>query len=122
MTIEELNPKKYELTPDIEKNLLDLAEKITALEMVYGDKFIVTSGLRSKADQMRINPSVKNSAHLMGMAVDVSDPEGRIDEWCLDNLEELIRIGLYLESPVQTVRWSHLQSRKPISGNRVFVP
>lgn len=120
MTIEELNPKNYELTPDIEKNLLDLAEKITALEIAYGDKFIVTSGLRSKADQMRINPQVKNSAHLMGMAVDVSDPEGRIDEWCLDNLEELIRIGLYLESPIQTPRWAHISTRIPLSGNRVF--
>lgn len=122
MTIEELNPKNYELTPDIEKNLLDLAEKITALEVAYGDKFIVTSGLRSQAEQSRINPGVKNSAHTQGLAVDIADSDGRIDEWCLDNLEELIRIGLYLESPIYTNRWCHLSSRAPKSGLRVFIP
>jgi hypothetical protein len=104
------------------KNLRVLAAKISELEEIYGQPFIVTSGFRSVEDQERINPSVKNSAHMSGEAVDISDPDSDIWGFLIDHLDEVVRLGLYLESKVYTRRWVHLQTRKPRSGNRIFIP
>lgn len=63
-----------------------------------------------------------NSAHKVGQAVDVYDPAGDLDTWCMDNLDKLENVGLYLEDPGSTRGWSHLSTRAPHSGNRVFFP
>lgn len=66
-----------------------------------------------------------NSAHKTGQAVDLFDPMGEIDAWCLKNAEEggLLQLHcIYIESPDFTPHWSHWSTRKPPSGNRVFRP
>lgn len=63
-----------------------------------------------------------HSAHKEGQAVDVYDPEGYIDDWCMENLEQLEACGIYLEHPASTKGWSHWGTRKPASGKRVFYP
>lgn len=120
MTVDKLNPKRHPINDYQSAALEKLAITITQLEIEIGEEFLVTSGFRSSEDQMRINPGVRNSAHMSGEAVDVSDVDGSIDHWCLDNLPILISLGLYLESPTQTPRWSHLAIIPPKSGNRVF--
>ena len=63
-----------------------------------------------------------HSSHKEGLAVDLYDPEGDIDAWCLQNLDDLESCGIYIEDPLSTHGWSHWTIRKPGSGNRVFKP
>lgn len=83
---------------------------------------LVNSGWRPPA----VNAAVKNAApkshHMTGKACDISDPTGSLDRWCLANPGELEAIGLWQESPASTIGWCHLQTVKPASGRRVFIP
>lgn len=119
---EELNPHGYKLTPIQEENQEKLFGAINLVREEYGKPMIVTSGVRSKEDQLRINPRVKNSAHMQGAAVDISDPDGSLWGWCMDHIDRLIQFGLYLESRSYTPRWVHFQCIPPHSGNRIFLP
>jgi hypothetical protein len=120
MTIEQLNNFGYILTMDQRANLEKLAATITELEKIIGRELTVTSGLRSDQDQLRINPGVKHSAHLSGEAVDVADIDGRLYDWCLENVHELIRLGIYVEDKRFCPTWIHLQIRP--THNRFFIP
>lgn len=117
-----INNRGYILTSGQRANLDRLCLAVSELERLMGVEFVVTSGLRSEQDQMRINPAAKFSAHLTGEAVDVADKDGKIYDFCVDNIEEIIRIGLYLENRLYTPNWAHLTVRKPKSGNRFFIP
>lgn len=122
MELKDLNPKKYILTKEQETNALKLCAVLNELQSLCEMPFLVTSGIRSVQDQMRINPSVKNSAHMSGEAVDLSDVDGAIYGWCMDNMDVLIRLGIYLECKTYCPRWIHLQIRVPKSGRRIFIP
>lgn len=63
-----------------------------------------------------------HSAHKEGLAVDLYDPDGAIDAWCLTNLDKLEGCGIYIEHPDATRGWSHWTTRAPASGRRVFHP
>lgn len=60
------------------------------------------------------------SAHRRGLAVDVYDPEDKLDTWLTD--AKLESYGLYREHPDWTKGWCHLQSVAPGSRNRTFQP
>lgn len=122
MTIEQINNRKYIATKEQLANMAKLAMAVTCLEARMGKSFTVTSGLRSDADQTRINPGAKKSAHLTGEAVDVADSDGEIYDFCIHNVALLIELGIYLESKTYTPRWAHLTIRPPKSGNRFFIP
>jgi len=62
------------------------------------------------------------SAHKQGMAVDLYDPDNRIDNWLVGHQKALEQYGLYFEHPSATPRWSHWGTRKPKSGRRFFYP
>jgi len=62
------------------------------------------------------------SSHKEGLAIDLFDPDGDIDDWCLENLDKLEECGIYIENPSATPCWSHWTIRAPKSGNRVFLP
>ena len=114
--------KKEEVDDVTLKNLEDLCNKINALE--YAPPMYATSCLRSLADQKRINPKAMGSAHLYGMAVDISDPDGALATWLQGALGGTLMIhnGLWAEHPDYTKGWVHLQTRRPKSGNRFFIP
>jgi len=122
MTVEELNNHNIAPNDTQLNNLKDLALKISELENLFGKPFTVTSGLRDKALQNKINPNVSNSAHLAGQAVDLLDVTGELWVFLMDHIDVLIKLGLYLESRTYTPRWCHLQSRVPRSQNRIFIP
>ena len=66
-----------------------------------------------------------NSAHKEGLAVDLYDPRGEIDAWCVANSamgDALESCGIYLEHPAHTLGWSHWTIRPPKSKNRIFIP
>lgn len=60
------------------------------------------------------------SAHKVGMAVDIYDPSNALDEWITDDV--LTQCGLYREGGRWTPGWTHLTTRRPGSGNRTFIP
>lgn len=122
-----------EVTDEIDANaaiVVDRANQLLALMQADGVDIEdnpktgtpVSSGWRPLA----INKSTPNAAprskHLSGQAVDIYDPEGEIDQWCIDNLDKLTKVELWLEDPSQTKGWSHWQCVPPKSLKRVFLP
>lgn len=132
ITRQELNPRGYTLTPEQDSNLTRLLEVMNVVRAEYGHPMIVTSGVRTLADQKRIDakrivggkpagPRL-GSAHLKGAAVDIWDRDGELWTWCLDHLDRLTQLGLYLEDRTRTPAWVHFQTIAPRSGNRIFLP
>lgn len=62
------------------------------------------------------------SNHKEGLAVDRYDPDGRLDAWCIANLDVLRQVGIWLEHPDATPGWAHWQVVAPKSGRQVFRP
>jgi hypothetical protein len=122
ITLEELNPHNYPTTPEMDENLLTMLEKMNIVRKAYDTPMVVTSGLRSTQDQMRINPKAPHSKHLIGAAVDIADPDGKFKRWIKNNPSILSRCDLYLEYFQSTPTWVHLQCIAPVSGNRFFFP
>jgi uncharacterized protein YcbK (DUF882 family) len=120
ITQQELNPHSYEVTHDQAGNLATLLFRINQVRREWGKPMIVTSGLRSKEDQERINPKATASKHLFGAACDIADPKGELMAWCRSNEQRLEQIGLWMEAG--TKGWVHFQIFPPRSGTRFFLP
>ncbi len=82
----------------------------------------VTSGWRPAVINAATPGASVRSLHLTCEAIDLYDPEGVLDDWCMQHTTLLAGHGLYLEHPAATKGWCHLQTRAPRSGNRVFYP
>jgi len=100
-------------------NLNILLAKMNAVRSLYGKPLTVTSGLRAKADQIRIYAAKgitdlakipMGSKHLRGQAVDFSDPKREFQAWCTTHEKELREIGIWMESFDATKNWVHMQS------------
>lgn len=102
------------------RNLEDLCRKVNALG--YQPPMIASSCLRSIESQKKINPYAMGSSHLYGCAVDIADPKGELTRWLKTHRDALILCGLWQEDPMYTKGWVHLQTYRPNSGNRVFIP
>lgn len=122
ISLRELNPHSYPTTEEIDKNLTTLLECMNQVRTLWAKPMIVTSGLRSQEDQARINPQAPKSKHLLGQAVDISDPDGSLSEWVEDNVGVMIRVGLWMEDFDYTKGWVHFQCVPPLSGKRFFIP
>lgn len=85
---------------------------------------VVNSGWRTPTYNSTIPGAAPKSKHLVGLAIDIADPEGDLDDYLFskEGQELLAKYGLYLEHPLATKGWSHIQSVAPRSGNRVFIP
>lgn len=81
-----------------------------------------SSGWRPPAVNASIENAAPRSHHITGCASDKYDPHGQLDRWCLENLDKLAEIGLWLESPRHTPGWNHTQIKPPRSGARIFIP
>lgn len=64
----------------------------------------------------------RRSNHKEGLAVDLFDPNSKIDAWCMTHLDVLEECGIWIEHPEKTDGWSHWQCVPPKSGRRVFYP
>jgi hypothetical protein len=114
--------KKYPLNDTLRANAEELVEKANQLLSRFGEGRRVTSGWRPPQVNAATPGAAKRSLHMTCEAVDLEDEDGQLDDWCLDNLEVLQEIGLWLEHPSATRRWCHLQIAPPRSGKRVFFP
>lgn len=121
LSLHELNPHNYTLSPEQEANQLKLLESINKIRVAWGHSMTVTSGVRSIADQMRINPSAPKSKHLLGAAVDILDEGLLLTTWLKgDGAKHLEEAGLYCEDGNKN--WTHFQCIAPASGHRWFKP
>ncbi|MBS1188895.1 MAG: hypothetical protein H6R10_687 [Rhodocyclaceae bacterium] len=102
--------------------LLLMAQDGVPLDVSPATGSLVASGWRPPAVNGATPGAAPRSKHMTGHACDLYDPEGDLDEWCSSHLEELERIGLWLEHPSATKGWCHLQALSPRSGRRVFYP
>ena len=124
---------KLYLTTDIIKNAIITVECVNLLieqlnfakiplEIYPPSKTILTSGWRPPTINENIPGAAPRSKHISGQACDIYDPEGEIDEWLMAHLNVLESIGLWLEHPLATKTWTHVQTVPPKSGKRVFFP
>lgn len=111
--------KASPLSTDQEANLDELLTKMDTFRERYGKPLNVSSGYRDHITNKRVGGS-KRSSHLLCMAIDFSDKDGSLAKFCLDNLDLLETLGLYMESPSFTKGWVHLQTRA--TSQRVFNP
>jgi uncharacterized protein YcbK (DUF882 family) len=107
---------------NIQHNIEDLLLRMNLIRASYGKPMIITSGLRTDADQRRINPKHLKSKHLIGKACDVSDPNQTLQSWLTKNVVMLEIAGLWCEDFSATPSWVHFQSEPPKSGKRFFLP
>jgi hypothetical protein len=115
---------RNELTDEIRRNAEDTVAKANELLARAGfeDVCSVNSGWRPRQVNAATPNAAATSHHLTGRAVDLPDPDRTLAAWCVDNLEALAEMGLWMEDPRWTPTWVHLQSVPPGSGNRVFSP
>jgi hypothetical protein len=111
-----------DLTEEIHANVAILLPRINRLMQMFGQERSVNSGWRPPAVNANTPNAALKSKHMTGQAVDLSDPEGDLDEWCMENQDLLQQEGLWLEHPSATKGWCHLQSVAPKSQKRVFYP
>lgn len=126
ISLEELNPHKYPTTPEIDANLQILYSRINQVRQAYNKPMIVTSGLRSEAQQQQLIADGKSNAskskHLTGQAVDIQDKDEELRKWVERNIKLMEEIGFWFEDFNHTKGWIHFQSISPRSGKRIFIP
>ena len=84
---------------------------------------LVNSGWRPPDINSSTPGAAARSLHMQGLAIDLHDPDGDLDDWLLDNADTVLRdLALWLEHPAATKGWAHVQLRPPRSGRRVFYP
>jgi hypothetical protein len=105
-----------------------IARASELLSRMGKSKVYVTSGWRSRSINASVGGS-PNSQHIFGNAIDIADPDKSIGIWCMENIESLAEIGIWMESLTKThasedprQRWVHWQTLPPKSGNRIFLP
>lgn len=133
ITMDELlKGKSYDSqSKEVRTNLSVLLYRINLLRTAYDKSMIVTSGLRTKEDQIRIyaekgvmdmSKIPMGSSHLTGGAVDISDPQQELQKYVKNNLEFVADIGLWFEDFKYSKNWVHAQVIAPASGRRFFIP
>ena len=122
-----------DLTPERQLNALTTVSRVNTLiaalvaagvdiEVNPRTGTLISSGWRPAVLNGTIPGAAPKSKHITCQACDLYDPDGAIDDWCMEHLDVLEKIGLWLEHPSATKSWAHLQTVPPRSGNRVFYP
>jgi hypothetical protein len=111
-----------EYTDEVANNIDKLLICLNKFRTAYGKPMIISSGWRPSAINSSTPGAAKRSNHMLGLACDFRDPDGKLAEYCLNNLPLLEKCGLWMEDPKFTKNWVHLQSVPPKSKRRVFIP
>lgn len=122
MDVDDLNPKRHTLSNEVRDNLALMANKLNELERHGIYEFIPTSGYRTLEEQMVINPKALHSKHLIGMAIDILDEDGKVFDWVKEEENLLEKLGLWIEVPYTDPGHLHFQGLPPKSGKRFFYP
>ena len=113
-----------ELTDEINRNAKITVDRVNQLLDRAGRSGVdeVRSGWRPKAVNDATSNAASSSRHLTAQAVDLADPDRALAHWCVDHLDDLRQIGLWMEDPRWTPDWVHLQIVPPGSGKLVYIP
>ena len=111
-----------ELTDEKRANAEETIDKANQLLERFGETRKVNSGWRPASINSATVGAAPKSKHMTCEAIDLEDKDGSFGRWCLENLEELASIGLWMEDPAHTKNWVHLQIVPPRSGRRTFIP
>jgi hypothetical protein len=122
---DKLFPDEY--TQQISDNLDLLLEKLNVVRAAYGLPMKVNSAWRPTTINSMTPGAAPNSKHVEGLACDFNDPDGKLFEWCLQNLDLLNSLSIYLEDPRWTRTksgggWVHMQVGGPKSRKRIYQP
>ncbi len=113
--------KEFPLTPELERNLNVLWERVNYVGSFYGKVIILSSGYRP-GHYNKDAGGAKVSPHITCEAIDCKDPKGELAKFIMENKGVLLSANLYMEHPDYTKGWVHLQTRAPKSGKRIFIP
>ena len=111
-----------ELTDDKRSNAEEMIDKANQLLERFGETRKVNSGWRPASINSATVGAAQKSKHMTCEAIDLEDKDGSFGRWCLENLDVLQELGLWMENPEKTKTWVHVQTIAPRSGNRVFNP
>lgn len=116
--------KQYPMdyTQIISDNLDRLLVPMNKARDAYGHPMVVNSGWRPPAINAATPGAAAHSKHMVGLAVDIADPNGDVRRWVLANLDLMQELCLYFEDWKWTPGWTHFQLGGPASGKRIFVP
>lgn len=113
-------PNDY--TQEISNNLDNLLIPMNQVRTAWGKPMTVNSGWRPPSINAATPGAAKHSKHMLGLAVDIADPNGSLWAWVLQNLDLMQQLGIFFEDKRWTPNWVHFQLGAPISGKRIFVP
>ena len=106
--------------------MTELCTRLNKLRKLWGKPMIITSGLRSEAQQKDLIKAGKSTAtkskHLLGLAADIADPGNKLYDFLQANPKIMEEIGLWCEDKSATPNWAHIQISPPKSGKRFFLP
>lgn len=112
-----------ELTEENRTNAALVVEKANQLLEAFGEARGQRSGWRPQSVNDATPNAAHHSTHITCQAIDIEDDDKRLQEWCsADKGANLIPFGLYMESPIATPSWTHVQIVPPGSGQRVYFP
>lgn len=120
-----------QLTPTIRRNAEETVRRANfLLEMFYSANPMAAkgrgcnSGWRPAQVNASTKGAAKNSPHMTAEAIDIGDDDEMLDKWLMTQAGQkaLESVGLWIEHPSATPRWTHVQTRPPASGRRVFFP
>lgn len=112
----------HDYTVEISENLDKLLVPMNAIRKAYGKSMLVSSGWRPPSVNAATPGAAKKSKHMLGLACDITDSDGSLWKWVIENLALLQQLGIYLEDRRWTPNWVHFQLGPPGSGKRIFVP
>lgn len=110
------------MTPEIRAAAADLLPRVNTFLEWARSPGLLRSGWRPAAVNAQVPGAAPASLHISGHAVDISDVDQALADFCIANLNLLIEGGLWMEDPRCTPNWVHLQSVEPKSKLRVFIP
>lgn len=114
--------KQFPISDAMHLDALVMVSRANQLLAKFGEYRKVSSGYRPAAINVTTKGAAKHSNHMICRAVDLQDHDGKLDEFCMNNLALLSELELWLETPHTTLGWCHISSFPPISHNRVFIP
>ena len=120
-----------EVPPEFEQNLGILVHRTNMLCQFAGFEPIVSSGFRSMEEHLTIyrrkgitdpDKIPMKSKHLYCQAVDLYDPDKKLQLIILNNQNWCKQAGIWFEDFYYTKTWVHLQIVPPKSGKLFFIP
>lgn len=109
-------------TQQISDNLDKLLIPLNKIRDAWDKPMIVNSGWRPPSINAATPGAAAHSKHMIGLAADISDPDGSLWVWVLENLQLMKDLDIFMEDKRWTPGWTHFQLGGPLSGNRIFVP